>query len=205
MKRLVLPLLALSLALAGCGSSEPIQNEAAEAPSPRVLQPTPAPTPTPTPTVDDLIFEVGEPAVQGGVEMTVISATASPTISLNESGYRSGSGSETYTDAPAQAGGHYVVVSTSVKNTGKGSMDLTCGWPIEVVLFDEEERAFDPIDSLYQIKDNPECNAKLQPGFASAMTYGFLVPDDAKIIALALRDTEAAYEANPAFVRLVLP
>lgn len=147
---------------------------------------------------------MSEPVEQGGVLMTVHNAVNSPTIALNQSNYRPGSGYETYTDVPAQSGGHYVTVDTTIRNNGKESMDLTCGWPIEVALFDAENRTFDPIDSLYQLKDNPECNAKLQPGFESRMSYGFLVPDGANILGLAFRDTQTEYNADPGVVRLEL-
>lgn len=213
MKKLFLPLLALSLVAAGCGTTdvhhaqEPApsdtQEQTGKSPKP-TLTPTATPTPTPTPT-EKGYAEVGEPAEQGGVQMTVHSAANSPTVSLNQTNYRSGSGYETYTEVPAQTGGHYVIVTTTVKNNGKESMDLTCGWPIEVGLFDAEDRLFDPIDSLYEMKDNPQCNASLQPGFESQMSYGFLVPDGAKVLALAFRDTETEPSAEPGIVRLDLP
>lgn len=32
---------------------------------------------------------------------------------------------------------------------------------------------------LYQVEGNPECNAKLQPGFSSDMKYVYEIPDTA--------------------------
>lgn len=203
MKKIALPLLTIGLLLSGCGSSgttaadQPTKSTNSEKKS---VTPAASPTPAPTPEID--IFEVGELAAQGGVQMTIHTVTASPTVRLNESNYRAGSGYETYTEVPAAADGHYVTVTTTVKNAGKSSMDLTCGYPIEIALMDAEARAFDPIDSLYQMENNPECNARLQPGFEANMTYAFLVPDDADVVAAAFRDTETEHSSTPALVRM---
>lgn len=219
MKKTASPLLALILALGGCAiapaASDSGASTANSVPSPANSRATSTPTAAEEPKeteepeepqapADKGYSDVGEPAEQGGTQMTVTSVTTSPTVSLNQSNYRAGSGYETYTDVAAQAGGQYILVSTVVKNTGDESMDLTCGWPIEVAVYDTDARAFDPIDSLHELKDNPECNAKLQPGFEAPMNYAFMVPSDADIIALSFRDTDSDYYADPALVRLII-
>ena len=69
-------------------------------------------------------------------------------------------------------------------------MDLTCGWPIDSVAVDVQEREFDTISSQYKYENNPGCNDNLQPGFEAEMTYVFNVPDGAQMLAMAFRDTE---------------
>lgn len=81
-------------------------------------------------------------------------------------------------------------------------MDLTCGWPIEMKLFDSEERMFDPVDSLHEIEGNPACNAQLQPGFASEITYPFLVPADSVVNGLMFRDTNSDRTTDVSAIRL---
>ena len=68
-------------------------------------------------------------------------------------------------------------------------MDLTCSLPIITVLIDDQNRNFDPIEGLYKVKDNPECNASLQPGFAEDMTWVYRVPTNTHVLGWAFEDT----------------
>lgn len=159
-------------------SSEPAES-ADSSPSPEAAEDSSMPD----------VSLVGETATHAGVTLTVNEATASPTVSLNKSGYRAGSGYESYTATPADEGGRYVIVKTTIKNTGRESMDLTCSWPINIKVLDDEMREFDTIDSLHEVQGNPECNAQLQPGFSDDVTYVFMVPKSAKIVGLYFQDT----------------
>lgn len=150
------------------------------------------------------VFEIGQPATHEGIEITVHSSIYSPTVSRNLSNYRAGSGYESFTAQPADAGGRFTVIKATVKNVGKVSLDLTCGWPIELKLVDLEERLYDPVESLYEVEGNPECNSQLQPGFASEVTYPFLVPTDAQVNGLIFRDTNSDFTASPAAIRLTV-
>jgi hypothetical protein len=97
-------LLAAGIALAGCSSASPTAEPQAATPS-----------------------RVGQPATNVGVAVTVNSVTAVPMIALNQSGYRPGSGYDTYTDTPAGAGDKYVVVSAHVVNNEAKPLVLSCG------------------------------------------------------------------------------
>ena len=120
---------------------------------------------------------------------------ASPTVTQNTSNYRSGSGSETYEDVPAQSGGRYIVVNAVVTNNGKAPIDLTCSYPIDIKVFNSSSQVYSPIENLYKIKDNPECNAQLQPGFESNMTWAFLVPAKSTIVGAAFSEVDfSAYK-----------
>lgn len=132
---------------------------------------------------------LGDIVVSYGVEMTVHDAYLADSIPWNESGQRVGSPSYAITDLSAESG-QWFVVETMVHNVGATSMDLTCGWPVDAVAVDVQEREFDTFNSLYKYENNPRCNDNLQPGFEAEMTYVFNVPDDAQMLAMAFRDTE---------------
>jgi Telomeric repeat-binding factor 2. len=132
---------------------------------------------------------IGQELSNRGVTLTVKAARAVDTIDMNESNYRPGSGHETYTKTKPEAGGKFIVVETHVVNNAKVSMDLTCSLPITTKVVDDKDRNFDPIQSLYKVKGNPECNKQLQPGFESDMTYVYLVPTNATVIKFGFYDS----------------
>ncbi len=171
-----------ALTLTGCASANntPAQSETASPSNVSVTTSTPSPSVAPA-------GAIGEAVENNGVTLTVHSATTSPTLSRNLSNYRQGSGYETYTDVPADQGGQYLLVKTTVKNTGTAPMDLTCSMPIHIVAFDKQDRTFSTVEKLYEIQDNPECNKQLQPGFSAEMTYAYMVPKDAQISGVAFR------------------
>lgn len=133
---------------------------------------------------------IGDVAINGGIQIKIISAVASPTVTLNTSRYRSGTGSETYENVPAQAGGKYVVVEAMVTNNGKAPIDLTCSYPIDFKVVNSSSQVYSPIPELYNIKGNPECNAQLQPGFESQMNWAFLVPAASTIDGATFREVD---------------
>lgn len=156
--------------------------------APIVVLSTPSPSPSPSLSATPAA-QIGQQATNGGATVTVKSVRTAATVSLNKSNYRPGSGYEKYTDVPAGGAAKYVIVETSVLNTGKASMDLTCSYAIAAKLVDDKGRQFDPIEDLYTIKGNPECNKQLQPGFASDMTWVYRVPSDASIVEWQFEDT----------------
>jgi hypothetical protein len=97
-------------------------------------------------------------------------------------------------------------VSAHVVNDANGSLDLTCGLPIQTKLTDDRGRRFDAIQELYKLRDNPECNAQLQPGFEDDMTYVYRVPDTATITAWTFLDLSENLGNNspPTTIRLDL-
>lgn len=148
------------------------------------------PTPTPTTTPKFTTAEIGDVAVNGGIQIRVTSVVASPTVALNTSNYRSGSGYETYGEVPAQSGGKYIIVTSVVTNNSKAPIDLTCGFPIDIKAFNVAAQIYSPIEDNRKIKGNPECNAELQPGFESPMIWAFMVPDKTTIIAAMFAEVD---------------
>ncbi|WP_345613075.1 DUF4352 domain-containing protein [Pseudonocardia adelaidensis] len=158
-----------------------------------------SPSPSPAPQ----LAQVGQTATNGGITLTVTAARTVESIDMNQSGFRPGSGYETYTKTEPEQGGSFVVIETHVTNDGQSSLDLTCSWPIDAKLVDDRDRNFDPIGELYELKGNPECNKQLQPGFEDEMTYVYLVPADAKIVTWGFRDvTNPSGSSNFTLIRL---
>lgn len=104
------------------------------------------------------------------------------TIEVNTTTYQSGSGFETWTQQKTQSGGTFVVLDTRVKDNATESLDLTCSFPIDIKVFNAEFQEYEPVQNLYEMRGNPECNAQLQPGFASEITYAVMVHKQSKII-----------------------
>lgn len=88
----------------------------------------------------------------------------------------------------AGSGAKYVFVTATVKNDGKGGIDLTCGGTVNPDLIDDDDRHFTLINGFDQFKGNPECNVPLDPGFKDTVTWAFKLPSDATPKALELID-----------------
>jgi hypothetical protein len=107
----------------------------------------------------------------------------------------------------AGEGAQYVSVATRVLNDAQISMDLTCGLPIQVKLFDDRDRMFDAIDGLDEIAGNPACNFNLQPGFEADMTWVFRVPIATRVVAFEFKDFtewDKSDEREPTRIELAL-
>lgn len=182
MRAAALALLIPALIIAGCADSPA---PTAAAPSTNAPRPT---TATPTTTPEPQIAAVGDTVTNGGITLTLVSAGSIDTIELNKSGYRPGSGYEDYTVTAPDPGGRFVAVQTHIVNNSRVSLDLTCSLPIDTILVDAQSREFDPIDSLHELRGNPECNDQLQPGFEADMTYVYLVPATAQVTGWVFAD-----------------
>ncbi|MFJ8805478.1 hypothetical protein [Streptomyces sp. NPDC102490] len=133
---------------------------------------------------------VGEVARNGGAVVKVTKVTETDTIVL--AGARKSAGADA----------KYVVLKTVVSNEGKASMDLTCSLPIVNALIDEQDRRFDTIEDLYEVADNPECNAQLQPGFDDEMQFVYRIPADAVATTWEFSEYNLENEVTPTLVDL---
>jgi hypothetical protein len=84
-------------------------------------------------------------------------------------------------------GGKFIVVRSAVKNTGKSSLYLSDGYPIEITLQDSEKRNFDPIKHLERVAGNPSLDTQWQPGFSLEISWVFLVPEETQLSGAGLR------------------
>lgn len=163
-------LLAVGIALAGCSSASPTTAPESAAPS-----------------------RVGQPATNVGVAVTVNSVTAVPTIALNQSGYRPGSGYDTYTDTPAGTGEKYVTVSTHVVNNEAKPLDLSCGVGLKTFAKDDQGHQYAPLDQLFKVKGNPQCDEAVEPGQGADMTWIYRVPADAHMVSWQFQENNGGF------------
>jgi hypothetical protein len=179
-------LLASGIALAGCSSAS-----------------TGAPPQSATPS------RVGQPATNVGVAVTVESGTTVPSIALNQSGYRPGSGYEIYTDTPAGAGDKYVLVSAHVVNNQAKPLDLSCGATLTTFAKDDQGRDYPSMDQLNKVKGNPQCDEMVEPGQAANMTWVYRAPADAHMVSWQFQDSGGFFtlhrHVSPTLVQLDNP
>lgn len=130
--------------------------------------------------------QIGETVVNGGIEMKLVSASEQATISYDTCGDSCSNG--TYAPKSPDASTKYWVAVVEVKNNTKKPLDITCSYPYEIYALNSDSQQYTPIDALYQVEGNPECNVDLQPGLSTQVTYPFQVPLDVKMVAVAFRD-----------------
>jgi hypothetical protein len=146
---------------------------------------TPTPKPTPKPTN---VYLVDQPATHKGVQITIHSASLAESVSMNQTTYRAGTPYAKYTPLAPKAGAKFVSVKATVTNNAKSGMDLTCGYPIKIVVVNSKDQEYTPIEKLYNLQGNPECNDQLQPGFSAEMEWAFEVPANSEILGAAFWD-----------------
>lgn len=166
---------AAALALTACGTTG-TTGTTAEAPE----QETPA------------FAQMHEEITNGGVTLTINEVTAKPTEQLEPDGYRKGAMPPEEV-SPENQGAKFVKVATTVRNDSLQPWDLTCSYYIDAVLADVDGRTYDPIDSLYRVPENPECNDSLGPGFEHAMSWIFEVPEAMEPAFFGFFDPEENY------------
>lgn len=136
---------------------------------------------------------VGQPATNVGVAVTVNSFKAVPSIGLNQSGYRPGSGYESYTDTPAGAGDKYVLVSAHVMNNESKPLDLSCGTGLKTAAKDDQGHEYPSMGQLFKFKGNPQCDEAVDPGQAADMTWIYRVPSDAHMVSWQFQENNGGF------------
>ncbi|WP_313678372.1 hypothetical protein [Corynebacterium stationis] len=176
MKRL-LPIAAAALLLAACGSAESTVD-------------TSETTTTETSTVE--VFPSHEDVEAPGVTLKLDSVTESDHLMLNAEGVEPGYLPEERQN-PSD-GGKFITVNTIVTNTSHGSMDLTCGFGVQAHLFNEDGQRYDPVQDLYRVPENPECNDSLNPGFSIEMSWPFEIPESMEATEFGFANPETNYD-----------
>ncbi|ANE05169.1 hypothetical protein [Corynebacterium crudilactis] len=168
------------LFLAGCGSSETIDQEVSS--NSLAVSSSEAPK----------LPQANEAVEAPGVTLIVDGVSEMELLMLHADGWEPGTKPQEQLDAPE--GGRFVTVATTVENAGLVSWDLTCGFAIQAHVFSDKGQRYDPVDDLYRIPGNPGCNDDLNPGFSHTMIWSFPVPDDVKIIHFGFADPETHYD-----------
>ncbi|MGP9725514.1 hypothetical protein ACT3SZ_16045 [Corynebacterium sp. AOP40-9SA-29] len=108
-------------------------------------------------------------------------------------------------DQAARDGGKYVVIETTVVNDTTGDMDLSCrstGSWVRVAMQVRDSSLYQPIDALYDIPGNPECNSNLGAGFDTDMTWVFLIPEDREPLTFKFKEASAPDDEAPTMIQL---
>lgn len=148
---------------------------------------------------------MGVPVKGDGATITVTGAYATDQIDLYTDGSWNASEGRPTTPTRERDGGRYIVVETTVRNDTSSDMDLTCrstGDYVDTALRTENDAIYQPIDSLYEIPGNPECNHNLGSGFDTPMTWAFLVPDDRTPESLLFRTGSSTRDDKVAVISL---
>lgn len=90
--------------------------------------------------------------------------------------------------------GQFVVVKTVVRNDHTEEMDLTCGFGVQAEVITDKGSHYTPVQELYAIPGNPECNANLGTDFDTQMTWVFEIPKTHKPIQFGFANPEVAYD-----------
>jgi hypothetical protein len=148
---------------------------------------------------------MGVPVKGDGATITVTGAYTTDHIDMYTDGSWNASEGRPATPTRARDGGRYVVVETTVRNDTSSDMDLTChstGDYVDAVLRTESDAIYQPIDSLYKIPGNPECNHNLGSGFDTPMTWAFLIPDGRTPESLLFKTGSSTREDKAAVISL---
>lgn len=152
----------------------------------------------------EAISGMGTPVKGDGATVTINAAYETDTIRKYTDGSWTSGQERPSEEVTARDKGKFVVVETTVTNDTNSDMDLTCfhsGGYVDAVLQTDPEAIYHPIDALYEIPGNPECNADLGSGFDSEMTWIFEVPEDREALSFNFM-TDTSDKGSAAFIRL---
>lgn len=91
-------------------------------------------------------------------------------------------------------GGKFITVNTIVTNTSRGSINFTCGFGVQAHLFNKDGQRYDPIQDLYRVPGNPQCNDSLNPGFSIEISWSFEIPESMKATEFGFANPETNYD-----------
>lgn len=123
---------------------------------------------------------VGTSLTNGGITLTLQSIDEPVSVAQNREGNQP--------DLTPEGGTKFFSATFQVKNDTISPIDITCSYPIDIRAVNDKSQMYTPIDGLYKIPGNPECNADLQPGLTTNVTYVFNMPVDTDIRGIAWRD-----------------
>lgn len=159
-------------------------------------------TVTETPTSTSLsnqsdAVQVGQVAKSGGITMTV--------TSIKKIGTYPTEYNDDHSDVGPKNGGQLVQVTSKVTNHTKASIDLTCGFPIDARLVDDDSANYDPVEDLYKIRGNPGCNDNLQPGFGHSMIWVYEIPKSSKANTFGFKEVDLSSSEDFPYALVAVP
>lgn len=173
----------ITLLLSACGSD----SNSSESTTSSSATGSSTTTPTETKKVPETA-QIGDTLEEGGVKLTLNSFEEVSSVDVNQSGFKTGSGYETITQLTAEEGTKLYRADTTIENTDRTSMDLTCSYEVDIKVLSDKDQEYLPLENMHEIVGNPGCNDQLQPGFSTEMSWIFKLPADSKAIALFFVD-----------------
>ena len=130
---------------------------------------------------------IGATHTSGGITATLLSAGEQPTISYDTCG--DGCSNGTYAPKSPSAGQKWWVATFNITNNTKDPIDVTCSAPVTVKAVNSKGQRYTPIDSIYQVQNNPKCDFELQPGNSEKALFPFEIPSSADVVAVGFYDS----------------
>lgn len=136
--------------------------------------------------------KIGDTLESAGIQMKLIKAADASTINYDTCGGSCSNGE--YAPKKPDKGTKYWVANVEITNNSKNPIYLTCDEPLKIIAVNTDNQHYTPIDDLYKVKENPECNTQLQPGLSSKMSYVFAIPTDTTIIGIVFSGVDENYD-----------
>ena len=127
--------------------------------------------------------KVGDVRENTGIRMKLVSFGDVATIGYDTCG--EGCSNGIYAAKQPDNGTKYWVANVEITNTSKQPIDISCSYPVAISALDSSQQQYSPIENLYQVQGNPACNADLQPGMTSKVSYPFQIPSDTHIVGIS--------------------
>lgn len=126
--------------------------------------------------------KIGDTLENNGIRMKLDSTGDQATISYDTCG--KGCSNGIYAPKAPDANSKYWVANVEITNTGRKPIDISCSYPLDIKALNSSGQEFSHIEDIGGMQGNPECNAQLQPGMTSKVSYPFMVPANANIVGL---------------------
>lgn len=139
--------------------------------------------------------KVGDVKENAGIRMKLVSSGDVETIGYDTCG--EGCSNGIYAAKQPDSGTKYWVANVEITNTGKQPIDISCSYPVAISALDSSQQQYSPIENLYQVQGNPACNADLQPGMTSKVSYPFQIPSDTHIVGFSWYGVDLTGSTTP--------
>jgi hypothetical protein len=126
--------------------------------------------PEPSPSLASGSLSVGETGEDAGLKFKLTEVDEVDSLPVKDD----------YFGAPSSLspkhGGKLIAAAFAFTNDGTKSVDIWCAFDLGARLIDNQNRQYDPVDDLYLVQGNTDCNEQIQPGFKTTETVVFEVP-----------------------------
>ena len=153
---------------------------------------------TATTTSEVALYEMNQPAINGSLKFSLLSAERVPSAVQ----YKSSDGNYGFVSVSPKQNAKFILLKASIENVGRVGFDTQNA--VNISVGDDQDRFFRTVEDNYSLELNfgrEELPDELQPGFSTDMYYLFEVPASATINVLAIADGD---DRAPKFSYIVL-